>query len=86
MLKNHKKGLGIKVSDPLHIQLLRKLENLKIKAIHTNNTISFFKDGIMFVLMIWHFNEDLLRSTVSNGGIACEVKSLKCLEAILCVR
>ena len=86
MLKNHRKGLGIKVSDPLHIKLLKKLENLKIKATHKNNTISFFKDGIRFVLMVWHYDEDLSRNVIANGGIACEVKSLQCLKAILCCR
>ena len=86
MLKNHKKGLGIKVSDRLHVKLLKTLENLKIKAIHENNNISFFKDGIKFVLMVWHYDEDLARNVLANGGIACEVKSLECLENILCSR
>lgn len=86
MLKNHKKGLGIKVSDKLHVKLLKTFENLKIKAIHKNNTISFFKDGIRFVLMVWHYDEDLARNVLANGGIACEVKSLECLENILCSR
>ena len=84
MLKNHKKGLGIKVSDTLHTRLLRQLENLKIRTTHKNNTISFFKDGVRFVLMTWHYDEDLARNVLGNGGIACEVKSLECLENILC--
>lgn len=86
MLKNHKKWFERNVGDTLQESLLKALKNLKINAIHKNNTIEFFKDGIYFILMILHYDVDLARTVMASGGFAYEVKSLKCLKAILCKR
>ena len=80
------KNVERKVSDRLHVKLLKTLENLKIKAIHENNNISFFKDEIKYVLMVWHYDEDLDRNVLANGGIGSEGKTHECLENILCYR
>ena len=85
MLKITKKVNRILVSDSLKTKLIKTLRHHKIFLAHFEESISFYKDGLMHALLL-EDDEELDREILALGGVCCMVKSLKCLEAILCVR
>lgn len=85
MLKITKAANRILVSDSLKEKLIKTLRHHKIFLAHFEESISFYVDGLMHVLIL-EDDEELEREVLSLGGVCYKVKSLQCLEAILCAR
>ena len=85
MFKITKAVNRILVSDSLKEKLIKTLRHHKIFFTHFEQSISFHIDGLMHVLLL-EDDEELEREVIALGGVCYRVKSLKCLEAILCVK